>query len=107
MRRASLYLVALAILAVPRASEAHEVRPGYLELRELDAQHYDVLWKVPAKGDKRLGLYVRLRVGSRGCAAGWPVDRCQFPDLGGIQAGLSKLVMAGREDVFDAGEGIQ
>ena len=39
---------------------AHEVRPGYLELRELDAQHYDVLWKVPAKGDKRLGLYVRL-----------------------------------------------
>ena len=22
---------------------AHEVRPGYLELRELDAQHYDCL----------------------------------------------------------------
>ena len=45
---------------------AHEVRPGYLELRELDAQHYDVLWKVPAKGDKRLGLYVRLPDNCRG-----------------------------------------
>lgn len=39
---------------------AHEVRPGYLELRQLDGRHYDVLWKVPAKGDRRLALYVRL-----------------------------------------------
>lgn len=39
---------------------AHEVRPGYLELRQLDERHYDVVWKVPAKGDRRLALYVRL-----------------------------------------------
>lgn len=39
---------------------AHEVRPGFLELRQLDAETYDVLWKVPARGDRRLALYVRL-----------------------------------------------
>lgn len=39
---------------------AHEVRPGYLELRQLDAETWDLLWKVPAKGDRRLALYVEL-----------------------------------------------
>jgi hydrogenase/urease accessory protein HupE len=51
-------LVACAVLPGPAA--AHEVRPGYLEIRELDEKTYDILWKVPAKGDKRLGLYVGL-----------------------------------------------
>lgn len=41
-------------------AKAHEVRPGYLELRRLDERHYDVPWKVPAKDDRRLALYVRL-----------------------------------------------
>jgi hypothetical protein len=39
---------------------AHEVRPAYLELNQLDADNYDVLWKVPARGERRLALYVRL-----------------------------------------------
>jgi hydrogenase/urease accessory protein HupE len=51
--------LALAWLA-PATLQAHEVRPGYLELRELAGGNYDLLWKVPAKGDRRLGLYVRL-----------------------------------------------
>jgi hypothetical protein len=38
---------------------AHEVRPAYLELREVDAEHFDVLWKVPARGEMRLSLHVR------------------------------------------------
>jgi hydrogenase/urease accessory protein HupE len=43
---------------------AHEVRPAYLELRETKAETYDVLWKVPGRGDNsRLGLYVELPVG--------------------------------------------
>ena len=41
-------------------AQAHEVRPGYLQIKQLDALTYDMLWKVPAKGDRRLGLYVRL-----------------------------------------------
>ena len=42
------------------AAQAHEVRPGYLELREIGASAYDLLWKVPGRGDLRLGIYVRL-----------------------------------------------
>jgi len=40
---------------------AHEVRPAYLELRQTGADTYDVLWKVPARGDNmRLGIYVEF-----------------------------------------------
>jgi hydrogenase/urease accessory protein HupE len=40
---------------------AHEVRPAYLELRQTSADTYDVLWKVPGRGDDlRFGIYVRL-----------------------------------------------
>lgn len=39
---------------------AHEIRPAYLELRQTGPETYDVLWKVPARGDLRLGLYVGL-----------------------------------------------
>jgi hydrogenase/urease accessory protein HupE len=40
---------------------AHEVRPGYLELRQTGPETYNVLWKVPGQGeDLRLGLYVQL-----------------------------------------------
>jgi hydrogenase/urease accessory protein HupE len=40
--------------------QAHEVRPGYLQLKQIDALTYNVLWKIPAKGERRLSLYVRL-----------------------------------------------
>lgn len=35
---------------------AHEVRPAYLQIREVQTQHYDLLWKTPAQGDQRLAL---------------------------------------------------
>jgi len=53
-------LLFLLLLGMTGTTLAHEVRPGYLELREIDALHYDLLWKVPAKNGKRLGLYVAL-----------------------------------------------
>ena len=55
-------LLALTILlcALSGTARAHEVRPGYLELRQLDAGSWDVLWKVPAKGERRLALNVQL-----------------------------------------------
>jgi hydrogenase/urease accessory protein HupE len=38
---------------------ADEYRPAYLELTQTDADTYDVLWKVPARGsDKRLGIHI-------------------------------------------------
>lgn len=59
MRR-SVFLLALFIVSWVYPADAHEVRPGYLELREVSPGRYDVLWKVPARGDLRLGLYVRF-----------------------------------------------
>lgn len=41
-------------------ADAHEMRPAYLDMRETIPEHFDVVWKVPARGDLRLGLYVRL-----------------------------------------------
>jgi hydrogenase/urease accessory protein HupE len=46
----------MAGFLVSSAAHAHEVRPGYLELRELEGDRWSVLWKVPARGDRRLGL---------------------------------------------------
>jgi len=58
---AIIHLLALltSLLAAPIAS-AHELRPAYLELRQTEPDTFDVLWKVPAKGELRLGLYVRF-----------------------------------------------
>jgi hydrogenase/urease accessory protein HupE len=42
------------------ASGAHELRPGYLELRERGPEAFDVLWKVPASGGQRLAIEPRL-----------------------------------------------
>lgn len=56
-----LFLVMIGLWALIGASvaAADDFRPGYLELRQQDAETYDVFWKVPAQGDNlRLGIYV-------------------------------------------------
>ena len=58
-RAVFVVMLVLGCLATP--AQAHEVRPGYLELKQTGEETYDVLWKVPAAGeDMRLGIYVRL-----------------------------------------------
>jgi len=61
------WLVVLVILLCPPVAAAHEVRPAYLQIRQTGLDTYDILWKVPARGDNlRLGLYVELpTVGDR------------------------------------------
>lgn len=54
--RAAILLFAL--LGWVASASAHEVRPGYLEARQIDGGTYDVLWKVPARGEQRLSLHV-------------------------------------------------
>jgi hydrogenase/urease accessory protein HupE len=39
---------------------AHEVRPGYLVLRQTDDVTYSVSWKVPAIGDQRLSIHPKF-----------------------------------------------
>jgi hydrogenase/urease accessory protein HupE len=55
------WLFVVAMLLCPLVASAHEVRPAYLQIRQSGPDTYDVLWKVPGRGDgMRLGLYVEL-----------------------------------------------
>jgi hypothetical protein len=46
---------------MPSGSSAHEVRPGYLEIKQTAADTCDVLFKVPAMGEEyRFGIYLGL-----------------------------------------------
>lgn len=55
-------LAALVFLcAFTAEAQGHEIRPAYLQLTQTSEDAFDVLWKVPARGeDLRFGLYVRL-----------------------------------------------
>ncbi|HEX5886909.1 MAG TPA: HupE/UreJ family protein [Pyrinomonadaceae bacterium] len=56
-----LVLVVLCGLFTTSRVFAHEVRPAYLQLHQTGAETYDVLWKVPGRGeDLRLSIYVEL-----------------------------------------------
>ena len=72
LRRFCLFGLLAVCFGAPQMAQAHEVRPGYLELNALGGDVWDVLWKVPAKGDRRLGLYVQL---PEGCEVTEPAGR--------------------------------
>jgi hydrogenase/urease accessory protein HupE len=60
---ASLLRLALGIAFLAAApAVAHEVRPAYLEMKEVAANEYEVLWKVPMRGDLRLALQPEFSV---------------------------------------------
>ena len=58
----SRILRAILCIAVLLSTDglAHEVRPGFLQLRQIDGPAYDLMWKVPARGDLRLAMYWRM-----------------------------------------------
>jgi len=53
-------VVSLVFLLMSGLSIADEIRPGYLEISESSQDVFSILWKVPAKGDKKLSLYAEL-----------------------------------------------
>jgi hypothetical protein len=71
-RLCRLAWLSLALLAAPVA-QAHEVRPAYLRIQQLDAERYDLLWRVPARGEMRLSLQVQMpdSCQAEGLARGW------------------------------------
>lgn len=93
----SLFLLLLLVWVPAGDALAHEVRPAYLQLRELGSGTLDVLWKVPAKGEKRLGLYVRLPPHCRSgelkshFTGGALVERWQATCAGDLTGGLIKI----------------
>jgi hydrogenase/urease accessory protein HupE len=51
----TLVLLVLFVLA-PTLALAHEVRPGYLDLRETEPGLFEATWKVPGLGEYRLAI---------------------------------------------------
>jgi len=97
MRRVLAALLLCAAFA--GEASAHEERPAYLELRQTGPETWDVLWKVPARGDQRLGIYVHL-----------PTDAVPLGEPRGLYAGGAWIErwsvrrpggLAGQEIVID------
>ncbi|MBR1235632.1 HupE/UreJ family protein [Bradyrhizobium sp. AUGA SZCCT0182] len=65
MTRFRLFFAVLAVLlAQPAISD--ELRPGYLEMRQISPSEYNLLFKIPARGeDLRLAIYVKLPEGTQ------------------------------------------
>ena len=68
-------LAALLSLGAARA-HAHEVRPGYLELREISPGVFEVLFKTPTLGGQRFNLRPLLPAG---CRSQTPVATYETP----------------------------
>ncbi len=54
MNRWALFIALFSLLVA--TAQAHEMRPAYLEIKEVTPATYSVLWKVPMRGDLRLQL---------------------------------------------------
>jgi hydrogenase/urease accessory protein HupE len=63
MKMRAIAALVVALIAVTLAA-AHEIRPGYLQLRETGPGTYDVLWKVQGGGDARRQLEVSFPEGT-------------------------------------------
>ena len=50
MRLLALLLAAVTMLLAALPAQADELRPGYLELTQLDASHWRMVWKAPVLG---------------------------------------------------------
>jgi len=46
----------VSILTLGATAEAHEARPGFLDLRETRPGHYEAIWKQPANGEYALRM---------------------------------------------------
>ena len=68
MIRFCSFFTAMAVMAVLLAQPAlsDELRPGYLEMRQVGPGAYNLLFKIPARGeDSRLAIYVSLPEGTQ------------------------------------------
>lgn len=66
-------------LLMPKPGNAHESRPAYLEITETAAGQYEVLWKIPRRGDLVLPLKLVL---PDACVDTMPGARYALPGAG-------------------------
>lgn len=107
--RAFWLLLALWLCAMSGLAQADVFRPAYLELRETGEDSYQVLWRVPAKGELRLAAYVRFPEGTEQLSEpramrvdGTHVERWQIRRTGGLagQAVSIDGIVGGVTDVI-------
>jgi len=58
--RGTLLLLLFTLLSAPWPAMAHEVRPALLQLTEVEADRFALLWRVPARGERVLALEPRM-----------------------------------------------
>ncbi len=51
MKTNLIYFLFLVLMLVPLSTRAHEIRPAYLQINQVDEFTYEVYWKVPSMGD--------------------------------------------------------
>jgi hydrogenase/urease accessory protein HupE len=57
MKPIAQYIILFFISLWSISSWSHEIRPAYLQIKQIDNQVYKVLWKIPAMGDMVLKIY--------------------------------------------------
>lgn len=99
------WAIGVAMAMAAHTGWTHEVRPGFLELREVESEHYSVLWKVPLRGAQRLQLSPVLPATCTGAApvseypaAGAIVQRWNVHCPGGLDGG--RIEVAGLADTL-------
>jgi len=55
-----LLVIVVFLGGMTASSSAHELQPGYLELRLIDKDEYSVIWKVPANRGRPMAIAARL-----------------------------------------------
>jgi hydrogenase/urease accessory protein HupE len=92
MARLLRWLLLLTLCAAPLSALADEFRPAYLQLTQLSADRYDVLWKLPALDEATtLRVHPQFPDGTReltpvrsSYAAGTAVQRWRIEVTGGL-----------------------
>jgi len=76
MKRILLAGLWLLALAASTSISAHEIRPGYLEVRQTEVDTYDITWRVPGRGDGRLMIHALL---PENCTETTPIRSSRVP----------------------------
>ncbi len=90
------------LLMLTSVASAHEIRPAYLRIQQVDAESYDLLFRVPSRGTMRLAIYVQMPENCRtlGDVVTWQqsgmlVERWTSECTGGLTGG--NITVAGLE----------
>ncbi|WP_341487213.1 HupE/UreJ family protein [Pararhizobium sp. A13] len=94
MTRLGALLAVLITVFLVAPSMAHEIRPAYLNMRETESGEFAIVWKVPAQGSMRLGLYAHLPKAcvekaepARSIESGAHLERWTVACAGGLKGG--------------------